>query len=251
MLFDVHAHLNYKSFDKDREEVIRRSEAAGVVAVVENGTDVESNRKVLELAKGHKMILPALGIYPSEALMMSDDEIDAEMDFISRQKIVAIGEVGLDFFKVPNHDKQEKVFMKFIELAKKMGVPLIVHSRDAEDRTFELLQQAKAKRVVMHCFSGSLELAEKIEKAGYMFSIPPAIVNSKKFQKLVKKISVEKLLTETDSPFLSPVPKERNEPRNVEVALKKISEIKKLEFSEVKKIFFTNFRRFFKIETFL
>lgn len=251
MLFDVHAHLNYKAFDKDRDEVIRRAEQAGMVAIIENGTDVESNRRVLELAKNHKIVFPALGIYPSEALVMSDEEFEKELEFISKQNIVAIGEVGLDFFKVPNHEKQERIFLKFIELAKKMDVPMIVHSRGAEERVFELLQQQGAKKVVMHCFSGSLELAEKAEKAGYMFSIPPAIANSKKFQKLAKRISVSQLLTETDSPFLSPVPKERNEPKNVEVVLKKISEIKKLEFSEVKKIFFMNFRRFFRIETFL
>ncbi|MFH0752894.1 MAG: TatD family hydrolase [archaeon] len=251
MLFDIHAHLNYKTFDKDRDEVVKRSEEAGVVAVIDNGTDVGSNRKVLELSKRYRIVLPALGIYPSEALMMSDEEIDEELEFISKQKIVAIGEVGLDFFKVPNHARQEAVFLKFIELAKKMDLPMIVHSRDAEERTFELLQQGGVKRVVMHCFSGNLELAEKIEKAGYFFSIPPAIVVSKKFQKLAKKISVEKLFTETDSPFLSHIPRTRNEPKNVEVTLKKISEIKKLEFFEVKKIFFMNFRRFFQIETFL
>lgn len=251
MLFDVHAHLNYKSFDSDRDEVIARAVKAGVVAVIENGTDVESNRKVLELVKKYSIIKPALGVYPSEALMMSDEELDKELEFISKQEIVAIGEVGLDFYKVPNHERQEKIFMKFITLAKKMGLPLIVHSRGAEDRVFELLQQEGAKRVVMHCFSGSPELAEKIEKAGYMFSIPPAIVNSKKFQKLVRNVSVSRLLTETDSPFLSHIPKQRNEPMNVEVTLKKISEIKKIEFSELQKIFFMNFQRFFKIETFL
>ena len=250
MLFDVHAHLNYESFDKDRDGVIKRAEKAGVVAIVENGTDVKSNRKVLELAKKYKLIKPALGIYPSDALKMSDEQIDKELEFISKQKIVAIGEVGLDFYKVPEHDRQEKIFIKFINLAKRMDLPLIVHSRGAEDRTFELLQQEGAKRVVMHCFSGNQELAEKVEKAGYFFSIPPAIMNSKKFQKLAKNISVSRIFTETDSPFLSHVPGERNEPKNVEVTLKKISEIKKLEFSEVKKIFFMNFQRFFKIETF-
>jgi len=245
MLFDVHAHLSYKSFDKDRASVVKRAEEAGVVAIIENGTDPASNRKVLDLAERYKIIRPALGIYPSDALLMSDEEIDEEMKFISKQKIAAIGEVGLDFYKVPNHERQEQVFLKFIELAKHLDLPIIVHSRDAERRAFELLKQSKAKKVVMHCFSGDLELAQEIEKEGYMFSIPPIIVHSKKFQKLVKKISVSQLLTETDSPFLSPVPKERNEPKNVEVTLKKISELKNLDFSETKKIFFMNFKKFF------
>ena len=250
MLFDVHAHLDSRQFEKDLPEVIKRAEDAGVVAVINNGTDVSSNRETLELARKYRIVKPALGIYPSDALKMSDEDIEREIGFISGQKIVAIGEVGLDFYKVPDHERQEKVFLRFIALAKRMDVPLIVHSRGAEERTFELLQQEGAKRVVMHCFSGSQELAGKVEKAGYFFSIPPVIMNSKRFQKLAKKISVARLLTETDSPFLSHVSGERNEPCNVAVTLKKVSEIKKLELSEVKKIFFMNFQRFFRIETF-
>lgn len=245
MLFDVHAHLHYDSFDKDRDDVIRRAEEAGVVAIVENGVNPASNRKVLDIARKYEIVKPALGIYPSEALLMSDEEIDNEINFISKQKIIAIGEVGLDFFKVPNHEKQEQVFLKFVELAKRKNLPIIVHSRGAEQRTFELLKQSGAKKVVMHCFSGDLELVKKIEKEGYMFSIPPIIVRSEKFQELVREVSASQLLTETDSPFLSHIPRERNEPKNVEVTVKKISEIKNLDFSEASKIFFMNFRKFF------
>jgi len=245
MLYDIHAHLNYKTFDKDRASVILRSKEAGVIAIIDNGTDPASNRKVLDIAQQYGIVKPALGIYPSEALLMSDEEIDEEIRFIAKQDIIAIGEVGLDFFKVPNHERQEEVFIKFIELAKRLDKPMIVHSRGAEERTFELLKEHGAKKVVMHCFSGGNELAGDIEKEGYMFSIPPAIVNSGTFQDLAKKVSVSQLLTETDSPFLSHVPKTRNEPKNVEVVLKKVAEIKNLDFDEVKKIFYMNFKRFF------
>ena len=250
MLFDVHAHLNFDQFKKDLGEVIQRSEEAGVIAIINNGTDVKGNRETLELASKYKIIKPALGIYPSDAIAMSDEDFNKEIDFISKQKIVAIGEVGLDFLKVSDHEKQEKAFIKFIHLAKRMDIPLIVHSRGAEERVFELLQFEGAKKVIMHCFSGKAPLIEKIEKAGYSFSVPPAIMKSKTFQKLVKKVSITKLLTETDSPFLSHVQGERNEPKNVEVTIKKISEIKKMDFLEVKKNLFMNFQRFFKIETF-
>ncbi len=245
MLVDVHAHLDYKSFDRDLKAVLERAEAAGVKAIISNGLNPESNRKTLELAKEFKMIKPALGLYPSDAVMMTDEQIDEELGFISKQKIVAIGEVGLDFYKVPNHERQEEVFIKMIGLAKKLNLPLIVHSRGAEERVFEILQQEKAKKVVVHCFSGSLELAKKIEKAGYYFSIPPIIAFSKSFQELAKEISVTKLLSETDSPFLSNVRGERNEPKNVSVVVKKISEIKKMDATEVENNFFMNFQRIF------
>ncbi len=245
MLVDVHAHLDYRDFDRDLPKVLGDSVEAGVSFIVNNGLNPESNRRTLELAKKYKIIKPALGLYPSDALKLTDGQIDDEIYFISKQKVSAIGEVGLDFMKVPEHDRQEKVFLKFIELAKKMDVPLIVHSRGAEGRVFELLQQSGAKKVVMHCFSGSLELAEKIEKAGYLFSIPPIIMFSSQFQMLAATVSITKILTETDSPFLSHIRGARNEPKNVSVVVKKISEIKNLEVSEVEKNIFMNFKRFF------
>ncbi len=246
MLVDVHAHLDFRDFDEDIDEVIKRAHGAEVIAIINNGTDPATNRKTIALSAKYHLIKPALGIYPSETVKMTEEQLDKEFKFIENSKPVALGEVGLDLKLLPDLKIQKEVFERFIKLSEKMKIPLIVHSRKAEQEVFDCLVSSNAKLVNMHCFSGKLSLARKIEDNGWYMSIPPNIVFSTHFQELVKTVSLSHLLTETDSPFLSNEKGGRNEPANVSFTVKKIAELKGLDTTETENNIFLNFSRLFK-----
>lgn len=241
MFIDVHTHLTDKAFDTDRKEVIERS---GCVALVNNGYTIRDNRETLALAKKFPLVKVALGLHPSETAVLSQKDIDAEIVWISAQKPVAIGEIGLDF-TYEEHEKQIVSFKKLITLAMKKDLPMIIHSRKAEKEVLDVLEEMQAKKVILHCFTGKLKLAERAEKLGYTFSIPPIVNHSQQFQDLVKTVSLTRLLTETDAPFLSPKKGERNEPAYVAITVKKIAEIKGMDVKEVERSLFMNYQRLF------
>jgi len=243
MLVDAHCHLDLLSKYKDIDKVIKN--ANNLAVIITQGTSPESNRKVLEYSKKYKVVRSALGMYPDKAIKLSDEEIGKEIQFIRKQKPFAIGEVGLDNFRVENLERQKEVFKKFIELSNELGIPIIVHSRNAEKETLEFLEENKAKKVLMHCFSGNKELTELGLKLGYYFSIPTSIVRSKTFRKLAKRLPLDKIITETDAPYLSPLEDEQNEPCYISYSLNKIAEIKKITTEELEKIIYMNFQKLF------
>ncbi len=245
MLVDVHAHMDHKDFEKDIDEVIKRSEKENFGAIISNGTDPKSNRRVLELSKKHELIKATLGIYPIEALELSNKEIDEEIEFIRNSRPIAIGEVGIDYYHTDIKEKQKETFRKFIKLSNELDIPIIVHSRKAEEDVITILEEEKAKKVLMHCFSGNKELTKRAEKNGYMFSIPTSIVKNKTFKKLIKRVELSRILTETDAPFLSPFEGKRNEPVFIKETIKKIAKLKELKEEEVEKIIYNNYERFF------
>ena len=247
MLVDVHCHLDFPQFEKDLDQVIKRAEKNGFVALIANGVHLESNKKVLELSKKYKIIKPAFGLYPEHAVESSEKEIEEVIDFIRKKKPIAIGESGIDYFRVKNPDKQKKAFQKLINLAKELDIPIIIHSRKAEQDTIEILEKSKIKKVIMHCFSGNKELLERAEKNGWMFSIPPSLVRNKTFKKLAKRVPLSRILTETDAPYLSPFEGKRNEPSFILESIKKIAEIKGITEDELKKIIYSNYQRMFNI----
>jgi TatD DNase family protein len=246
MIIDVHAHMDYDQFAKDIDEVITDSEKNGVKLIISNGTNLESNKKVLELSKKYEIIKPAFGLYPTEAEEMSEKEISETLSFIENNKPVAIGEVGLDLYHGKNLEKQKEVLKKLIDLSKKLDIPIIVHSRKAEKETVEFLKENEAKKVILHCFCGNKELTEEAESLGYLFSIPVAIMKNKTFRKLAKRIQLKSILTETDAPFLSPYEGKRNEPSYIKESIKKIAEIKGITAEELEKIIFMNYQNLFK-----
>jgi len=247
MLVDTHAHLDSKSFRKDLDEVIERAKKADVSVIINNGLNIESNRKTLELSKKYPIIKPALGLFPWGALKLSEEEIDAEIEFIKKQKPFAIGEVGLDYLK--SKDKKQKViFEKFISLSEKLKIPLIIHSRKAEQDCLDMLSSSKSKKIILHCFNGNKKQIKFAEDKNFMFSVPTIIKRSKHFQDLVKKISLKNILTETDSPLLAPFEKTRNEPAFIKETIKQISVDKKLNEEEVEKIIFMNFQHTFLVK---
>lgn len=234
MFIDIHCHLDMM---KNPEEAISQAKKSRVSIIVSNGVKFESNRKVLQFASQFKEVKAALGIYPMDALKMSDSGIDKEVEFIreNKGKIIAIGEVGLDLKESSNIKKQEENFLKFINLAKELDKPVIVHSRNAEERCIKFLEEQMAEKVVMHCFCGTSLLLKRIIENSWFLSIPTSICYKEWFQQAVKEAPINNLLCETDSPFLHPERKGENSPANVLFAYKKIAEIKNLDLKLVEK----------------
>jgi len=245
MFVDVHAHLDDKAFKSDLELVVKRAEEAGVKAIINNGIDPLSNRKTLDLAGMFPVIKAALGIFPTYAVKMKENDFKKELFFISKSDPIAIGEVGLDLHHLNSIEKQAPLFRKFIKLSNDLDIPVIVHTRKAEKEAIEILESENAKNVILHCFSGSMELARRCEKNGWYFSIPPIIKTSKHFRELTRNISITRLLTETDAPYLSPIRGQRNEPSFVRTSIKIIAEVKGLNELEVERNIFANFQRIF------
>jgi TatD DNase family protein len=236
---DSHCHIDFMN---NVAGIIKCAKEANVI-IVNNGINPESNRKTLDLSEKFG-IKAALGIYPIDTLKLKDNEIDSEIEFIrkNKDKIVAIGEVGIDLKWSKELEKQKINFAKFIKLAKEINKPIIVHARDAEGIAIEMLEESKCKKVVMHCFNGNMGLVKKIIKNGWMLSIPANVTFSQHFQEVVQNVPIENLLCETDSPYLHPIKGKRdNEPVNVIESYKKIAEIKKLKLEEAEKIIEENY----------
>jgi TatD DNase family protein len=265
MFIDVHCHLNYL---KNIEEVIEKARKNNVGIIISNGTKPETNQENLLIGKKYselkipressslklatkpepvRAVRVAMGIYPIDALELSDSEIDKQIEFIrkNKSKIVAIGEVGLDFKESDEKERQINIFEKFIALAKELNKPIIVHSRKAEKECIETLEKMKAEKVVMHCFSGKMKFLERIVSNGWLLSIPGSINYNPYFQDVVRKVPIKNLLCETDSPFLHPERKENNEPANVIFSYKKISELKDLALEEVEDLIEKNYLSLF------
>lgn len=247
MFIDVHCHIDvYENI----EEIVEKAKKLNVKLIINNGINLEVNRKNLEMSKKFPEIKSALGIYPIDALKISDSEIKKELEFIKSHKkeIVAIGEVGIDFKESvieKEHSKQKEVFKKFVKLAIEINKPIIVHSRKAEKECIEILEELNAQKVIMHCFSGNMKLVEKVKENKWFFSIPTSVKNSEHFQKIVERVPVTQLFCETDSPFLHPDKERNNVPSNVIESYKKISEIKNLSLNDVEKRIEENYKKLF------
>ncbi len=246
MFIDVHSHLDIC------EEVSTKIQNAKKenVKIVTCGINPESNRKTLEIKKEFPKVEICLGIYPTDTLKISDKEIDSEIKFIksNKDKIVGIGEVGLDLKENEEKtlQKQKDNLSKFVKLAKKLNKPITIHSRKAEEECVNLLESFGYNKIIMHCFSGKIKLVEKILENNWMLSIPTSVKHSEQFQKVIELAPIENLLCETDSPFLHPDKKFPNEPKNVIESYKKIAEIKKISLKEVEKKLEENYRKLFK-----
>ena len=242
MFIDCHCHIeNYKNIS----EVIERARSAGVGIIVNNSVDLKSMKKSLALKEWFPEVKIALGVYPIEGLKLKDNEINEVLDFVreNKGKIAAIGEVGIDLKFNSDFETQKKNFLKFVELSLELDKPLIIHSRKAEEEVIKILEENKCKRVIMHCFSGSLSLAERCVKNEWMLSIPTNVVFSEPMQNIARKIPIQNLLCETDSPYFHPFGERRNEPCYVIEGYKKIAEIKGLELEEVEEQFEDNFKK--------
>ncbi|MBR9704449.1 TatD family hydrolase [Candidatus Pacearchaeota archaeon] len=261
---DVHCHIDlYKDVGKIIEEAMKN----GVGLIINNGMTPEINRKTIDISERFPNVLSAIGLYPNECKDMSDIGIEEEISYIREKsdKIIAIGEVGIDLKENKNLGFQKEIFEKFIDLSFEIDRPLIVHSRKAEKEVIDILEKNGCKKVIMHCFCGDMKLVDRIIKNGWYLSIPANITNSEQFQKVVSKVPITQLFCETDSPFLHPekdvsskgseylIPEldywdkkiEGNSPMNVVYSYKKIAEIKKISLDECREKIFENFLRVF------
>jgi len=263
MLIDIHSHLDHCYFKDDLDKVIENAKKANVKVILTAGINPEKNKESLEIAKKYDIVKPCLGIYPiqndnnelnneknknNKNLKENKIDIDKEIKFIEKNKknIVAIGEVGLDYFWVKDNIKEQKeLFQKMISLAEKLKKPIIVHSRKAEKDTIEKLQSSKLKKIIMHCFTGKKSLVNEIVNNGWFLTAPTCITRSTQFQENIKLTPINQLFCETDAPYLTPFKDKRNEPAFVIEAYKKLADIKGMELKEVVNNIYMNFQNIF------
>jgi TatD DNase family protein len=254
-LIDSHAHIYGKEFAQDLAEVLERAKEAGVGTIVTVGADLESSREALQLAESQANIYCSVGIHPHDAERVTEQCYQEIREMaLGSTKVVAIGEVGLDFYRDRSpRPIQEEVFRRFIRLARELSLPLIIHDRDAHDRIVAILKEEKASEVggVLHCFSGDLEMARECIAMGFKISIPGTVTypSNEALRDVVRAVKIEHLLVETDCPYLPPVPYrgKRNEPAYVRLAAERVAELKGLSLEDVGRITSLNTRTLFGI----
>lgn len=252
MLIDSHAHLDDPQFDQDRESMLQRAQEAGVQSIINVGYDLASSQRSVDLAEKYDFIFAAVGIHPHDAQGAEEKTWAAIKKLAAHHKVVAIGEMGLDYFRnLSPKEVQRQVFRTQINLAKEMNKPIIVHDREAHGEIMEILKQEKAPetRGVLHCFSGSWEMAQECIKMGFYISIagPVTFQNAPNLQEIAVKVPLDRLLVETDAPYLSPSPYrgKRNESAYVRLTAEKIASLRGISLEELGEATTANTRRLF------
>jgi TatD DNase family protein len=254
-LIDSHAHIYGPEFKDDFDEMLKRAEDAGVGQMIVVGTDLETSKAVCDLANRYDHLFCAVGIHPHDAGEVTEESYQTIRDLACTcPKVVAIGEIGLDFYRDRSpRQKQEEVFRRFIRLARELSLPVIIHDRDAHDRVMAIVREEDAAAVggVFHCFSGDLQLAEECIALGFYISIPGTVTypSNESLRQVVKGTKIEKMLVETDCPYLPPVPHrgKRNEPAFVSITAARVAEIKGLSLEDVARITSHNVRTLFNM----
>ncbi|MGG3890557.1 TatD family hydrolase [Metabacillus fastidiosus] len=255
MLFDTHAHLNALQYENDVEEVIQRALDEGVSEIVVVGFDRETIERAMELIEEYDFIYAAIGWHPVDAIDMTDKDLQWIRELSEHPKVVAIGEMGLDYYwdKSPK-DIQKEVFRKQIALAKEVKLPIIIHNRDATADVVTILEEEGASEVggIMHCFTGSLEVAKQCMDMNFYISFggPVTFKNAKKPKEVVQEIPLDRLLIETDCPYLTPHPfrGKRNEPGYVKYVAEEIAKLRNLSYEEIAKKTSDNGKKIFGIK---
>jgi len=251
-IIDVHCHIDFKNFNKDRDEVIKRAKKM-LTAIIDSGVGLGGVRRSIRLSEEHRhFIYSTLGLHPVNAAKTEYNVIEDVIREIEEniEKAVGVGESGLDFHHTRDLEgrrRQEKIFRLFIELASEYELPLIIHARDSEKQALKIIKEYALKDVIFHCYSGSLETAYQILEEGYYLSFSTMICFMDHQQQLIKNLPLKNILTETDSPYLSPFKGERNEPSFLEEAVKKMAQIKNTSITEVDKITEKNAKKVFGI----
>ncbi|QWB99810.1 TatD family hydrolase [Mycoplasmatota bacterium] len=247
MLIDSHVHLNDEQLFTKIETLIEKAEKAGVVAYIVVGYDIESSKLAIELASMYDQIYALIGIHPSEASYIREEDLQWLERNLKHPKVKGIGEIGLDYHWDKSFmDKQKDLFIKQIKLANQYKMPISIHMRDATDDTYQILKEYKDKDLkgVMHCYSGSKEYMDKFIDLNMHISLagPVTFKNANTPKEVAKHVPLDRLLVETDSPYLSPVPYrgKQNQPRNVEYIAKEIAKIKGISFDKLSDITYHN-----------
>jgi len=256
MLIDTHCHLDFKDFDSDRDIVLKRARDNGVGLIINVGSSMEGTARSLKLARDNDFIYASIGIHPHEADRIAEKDIKVFQGFINNPKVVALGEIGLDYYRnISSRENQKKIFRRLLGIAKEAGLPLIIHNRDADSDIMGILKEVIGKKAagVMHCFSGDEAFLKECLDMGFFISFTCNITykNAGRLRDIAKLVPMERLLLETDAPFLAPQEfrGKRNEPMHVRYAAEEISKIKGLSFEEVAEATTYNAKMLFKLET--
>lgn len=255
MIFDSHAHYDDDAFEEDRDEILASMKEAGVGAIVNVSATFDSIESTLALTQKYPFIYGTVGVHPDEIGVLDEEKFQYLKEQCQREKIVAIGEIGLDYYwDKEKHDLQKEWFLRQLHLAKDLGKPVIIHSREACADTLELMRQEHSKELsaVIHCFSYPIEIAREYLSMGYYLGIGGVLTfkNAKKLKEVVAEAPIERLLLETDAPYLAPVPYrgKRNDSGNLTYVAEEIANIKGLSVEEVYRITYENAVKFYRLE---
>lgn len=250
MYFESHAHYDDERFDADRDELLGLLPKEGIDFVVNAGADIKSSEAGIAFSEKYDYFYAAVGVHPHEAKSLSEEGFMRLKELSKHKKVVAIGEIGLDFYYDNSpRDIQRKWFKAQLELAKEENLPVIIHSREAAAECFDMIKESGVRQGVIHCYSGSPEMAADYVKMGFYIGIGGVITykNAKKLLETAKAIPISRILLETDCPYLSPAQKrgERNDSRNLKFVVAKLSELLEKDPSEIAKITSENARKLF------
>lgn len=255
MLIDSHAHLDSKEFDKDREEIVKSFKDLGIEYTIVPAANMKSSNKIVKLIKEYDELYGAVGVHPHDTKDMKIEDIEELFKLSEEEKVIAIGEIGLDYYyEYTDREIQKKWFREQIKLAKKIGLPIIVHEREAAKDVFDIISSEydETLKGVIHCYSGSLEMAKKYIDLGFFISFagPVTFKNAIKPKEVAKDIPLDRLLVETDSPYLTPVPfrGKRNNPTYVKYVAEEIAKLKDISLEELEKITNKNTKILFNLK---
>ena len=253
MYFDSHAHYDDKRFDDDRDELINDMYNNGVNYILNSGQSMQAIKAGLELADKYDFIYTAVGVHPHNVKTLTDEDLSVIKLYAKKNKVQAIGEIGLDFhYDFSPRDLQRKWFKAQLEIAKDLDMPVIIHSREASQECFDIIKESGIHKGDIHCYSGNVEMALEYVKMGFHIGVGGVVTynNAKKLVDVVDALPIESILIETDCPYLSPVPMrgKRNDSNNLKYIVDKIAEIKGLSHEDVAKITTTNAKKVFNID---
>lgn len=238
MYFESHAHYDDERFDEDRDTLLASFPAEGIETVVNASSDIKSSKASIALSEKYPFFYAAVGVHPHEVENITEADIDELKELSKHSKVVAIGEIGLDYYyDLSPRDLQRHWFKRQLELADELKMPVIIHSRDAAQECFDIIKNSNVRNGVIHCYSGSAEMAEEYIKMGFYIGVGGSLTfkNNKKGVETVERIPIEKILIETDSPYLAPVPYrgKRNDSRLLKYVVEKISQIKNIPENDI------------------
>ncbi|ERI95284.1 hydrolase, TatD family [Clostridiales bacterium oral taxon 876 str. F0540] len=252
-IFDSHAHYDDESFNEDREQVLREIKESGVIGVLNCGASMEGARYSAKLASDYDFFYAAVGIHPENADELNEDTLKELKELASNNKVRAIGEIGLDYYYEgnPSREIQKSVFRTQMELARELNLPVVIHDRDAHEDTLKILKEFPEVKGVLHCFSGSVEFAKECLKLGYYIGFTGVVTfkNAKKIIEVAKEVPLDRMLVETDCPYMAPTPfrGKRNRSDYIKYIIEKLSEIKEVTEEEISKLTIENIRRMLNI----
>lgn len=247
-LVDTHSHIYYDKYIEDFDEVLLRAENNNLKNIICVGVDIESSEKSIRLSEKHNIIYSTAGYHPHESKDVEENYLQKLEGLLKHEKVVAVGEIGLDFFYNHSDKKtQIKIFNEQIELANHVNMPCVIHNRNSDEELLNSLKQQKIKKGVIHCFASNLKFAKKILDLNLLLSFTGLLTFNKDLENVVKEIPLEKIMIETDSPYLTPKPHrgKRNEPYMVKYVAQKIADIKNISFEEVANTTTKNAVKFF------